>query len=148
MTLFERIDSDLKKALKESDKFRLSVLRMLKSELMVESRKGSLHDLTEDEVITVIKRQVKTRKDSAKEYESYNRLDIASELLKEVEILKEYLPEELSDKELNKILDQVFEKVNPSSIKDMGSIMRELKPLVGNKADMGLVNSLIKERLN
>ena len=102
MTLKETIEKDLTTAMKEQDKFTMSVLRMLKSEFINESRKGSLHDLSEDDTIKVLKRQVKTRKDSIEEYEKYNKTEEVEKLKKEVEILNKYLPEELSDDDLNK----------------------------------------------
>lgn len=141
-----QIDNDLKLALKSGDKFTLSVLRMLKSEIINESRKGSLHTLTDDEVLKVIKKGVKTRKDSIEEYKKYGKLETANELAKEVDILNKYLPQEMSEEEIIKIVDEVFEELKPSSMKDMGNLMKVISSKITN-ADMSLVSKIVKDKL-
>ena len=141
-----QIDNDLKLALKSGDKFTLSVLRMLKSEIINESRKGSLHTLTDDDVLKVIKKGVKTRKDSIEEYKKYGKLDTANELAKEVDILNKYLPQEMSEEEIIKIVDEVFEELKPSSMKDMGNLMKVISSKITN-ADMSLVSKIVKDKL-
>ena len=141
-----QIDNDLKLALKSGDKFTLSVLRMLKSEIINESRKGSLHTLTDDEVLKVIKKGVKTRKDSIEEYKKYGKLDTANELAKEVDILNKYLPQEMSEEEIIKIVNEVFEELKPSSMKDMGNLMKVISSKITN-ADMSLVSKIVKDIL-
>lgn len=140
-----QIDNDLKLALKSGDKFTLSVLRMLKSEIINESRKGSLHTLTDDEVLKVIKKGVKTRKDSIEEYKKYGKLDTANELAKEVDILNKYLPQEMSEEEIIKIVNEVFEELKPSSMKDMGNLMKVISSKITN-ADMSLVSKIVKDK--
>ena len=142
-----QIDNDLKLALKSGDKFTLSVLRMLKSEIINESRKGSLHTLTDDEVLKVIKKGVKTRKDSIEEYKKYGKLDTVNELAKEVDILNKYLPQEMSEEEIIKIVNEVFEELKPSSMKDMGNLMKIISSKITN-ADMSLVSKIVKDRLS
>lgn len=141
-----QIDDDLKLALKSGDKFTLSVLRMLKSEIINESRKGSLHTLTDDEVLKVIKKGVKTRKDSIEEYKKYGKLDTVNELAKEVDILNKYLPQEMSEEEIIKIVNEVFEELKPSSMKDMGNLMKVISSKITN-ADMSLVSKIVKDKL-
>ena len=141
-----QIDNDLKLALKSGDKFTLSVLRMLKSEIINESRKGSLHTLTNDEVLKVIKKGVKTRKDSIEEYKKYGKLDTVNELAKEVDILNKYLPQEMSEEEIIKIVNEVFEELKPSSMKDMGNLMKVISSKITN-ADMSLVSKIVKDKL-
>lgn len=141
-----QIDNDLKLALKSGDKFTLSVLRMLKSEIINESRKGSLHSLTDDEVLKVIKKSVKTRKDSIEEYKKYGKLDTVNELAKEVDILNKYLPQEMSEEEIIKIVNEVFEELKPSSMKDMGNLMKVISSKITN-ADMSLVSKIVKDKL-
>ena len=146
--MINKINEDLKNAMKDADKFKLSVLRMLKRALQLES-KNKNHDLTDDEVLSVIKKQVKQRNDSISEFKKYDKLDKVEDLEKEIAILDEYLPEEISEEEINKILDQVFTSVNPTSMKDMGMVMKEVQNLLnGKNADMSLVSKLIRERLN
>lgn len=143
-----RIAEDLKEAMKSGDKFKLSVLRMLKSALLLESKAVSKdHELTDEEVIKVIKKQVKTRKDSITEYQKYNKQDEVESLEKEVEILNVYLPEEMTEEEIIKVIEEVFNIVKPTSMKDMGLIMKELNAKITN-ADMSLVSQLVKERLS
>lgn len=145
--MFDKIKKDLVTSMKEQDKFKLSVLRMLKSAIQSEeiNKKDSL---TDDEVLNVIKKQLKVRNASLEEYKIYNRVDLVESLSKEIEILKSYLPEELSLDELNKIIDDKFTEINPSSIKDMGKIMKEVSNIIGTRADMSLVSKIIKDKLN
>lgn len=143
----DTINNDLKEAMKNGNKFELNVLRMLKSAIQNEKISKN-HELDETEIISVIKKQVKIRKDSLKEYQEYNRLDLAENLDKEIKILSKYLPEELSESEIIKVIDDVFNEEKPESIKDMGNIMKKLNPLLATKADMSVVSKLVKERLN
>ncbi len=143
-----KISEDLKEAMKNGDKFKLSVLRMLKSALLLEAKAVSKdHELTDEEVIKVIKKQVKTRKDSVVEYQKYNKQDEVESLEKEVAILNVYLPVEMTEEEIIKVIDEVFDVVKPTSMKDMGLIMKELNAKITN-ADMSLVSKLVKERLS
>lgn len=145
--MIDKINEDLKEAMKNQDKFTLSVLRMLKSEFINESRKGSMHELTDDDAIKVIKHQVKVRKDSIEEYTKYGKSDLVADLTREVEILNNYLPAEMSEEEIIKIIDEVFAELNPTSMKDMGKVMHEVSARLTN-ADMAFVSKTIKDRLN
>lgn len=144
--MFDQINNDLKEAMKSQDKFKLSVLRMLKSNLQAAKieNKGELSD---DQAIAVIKKQAKVRESSKEEYLSYNRQDLAENLEKEIAVLKEYLPEELSDDEIDRIIDEVFEQEKPESIKDMGRIIKSVASIVGVRADMSQVSKKIKDKL-
>lgn len=144
--LSERINNDLKEAMKNKDSFRLGVIRMVKGAMQLE-KANPRTELTDDDVIKVISKQIKMRKEAITQFEAAGRDDLALQNKKELEILNSYMPEQLSLEEINAILDKVFEEVKPNSIKDMGMIMKTLSPLVKGKADMSLVNSLIKERL-
>ncbi len=142
----DKIAQELKDAMKSGDKFKLSVLRMLKSALQLESI-SKKHELTDEEVMAVIKKQVKTRKDSITEYQKYNKLDEVANLEKEIEILSVYLPEEMTEEEINRVLDEVFAAIKPTGMKEMGLIMKELNSKLTN-ADMSLVSRLVRERLS
>lgn len=144
--MYNQIENDLKTAMKAADKFKVSVLRMLKSNLQAEKINKKC-DLTEAEVISVIKKQVKVRRASKEEYLKYNRQDLADSLEQEIAILKKYLPEELTKEELDAIIDEVFATVKPQSIKDMKKVMQVITPLVSSRADMGDVSKKIKEKL-
>ena len=146
MTLSERINNDLKEAMKSKDSFRLSVIRMVKGAMQL-AKPNPREELTDDDVITVISKQIKMRNDSIKEFEAAGRSDLVEQNKKEIEILNTYMPKQLSEAELTEIIDKVFEEVKPTSQKDMGLIMKNISPLVKGKADMSLVNKLVKERL-
>lgn len=145
--MFEKIIKDLTEAMKAKDTFRTSVLRMLKSALKNEEI-NKKSPLTDDEVLAIIKKQVKTRKDSMNEYASYNRMDLADSLQKEIDILNEYLPEELSDEELEKIVKETITKVKAESIKQMGMVIKTISSEYGARCDMAKVSKLVKEKLS
>lgn len=146
--MFNKINDDLKDAMKSGDKFKLSVLRMLKSALQLEAI-NKKKDLEDDEVASVIKKQIKQRNDSIVEYEKYNEVDRVETLKKEVEILNAYLPEEVSDEVLNSIINEVFNDIKPTSMKEMGLVIKSVSErLKGMNADMGKVSAIVKERLN
>jgi hypothetical protein len=144
--MFEQITNDLTTAMKDKDTFKTSVLRMLKSALKNEEI-NKKSPLTDEEVLIVIKKQVKTRKDSKAEYEGYNRLDLAENLQKEIDILSNYLPPELSEEEITKIVDDVINELNPDGIKGMGLVIKAISTKYGTRADMGLVSKIVKEKL-
>ena len=146
MTLSERINNDLKEAMKSKDSFRLSVIRMVKGAMQL-AKPNPREELTDDDVITVISKQIKMRNDSIKEFEAAGRSDLVEQNKKEIEILNTYMPKQLSEEELTEIIDKVFEEVKPTSQKDMGLIMKNISPLVKGKADMSLGNKLVIERL-
>ena len=140
-----KIAEDLKLAMKSGDKFKLSVLRMLKSALQLDSI-SKKHELNDDEVMSVIKKQVKTRKDSIEEFKKYGKDEEVTKLEQEIEILNAYLPEEMTEEEISKVIDEIFNELNPTSMKDMGRVMKELNSKITN-ADMSLVSKMVKERL-
>lgn len=147
MTVLEKLNSDLKDAMKNKDSLSLAVIRMAKGAVQLESI-NKKKELTDDEVVSIISKQIKLRKDSIVEFEKAGRDDLVKQNNAEIELLQKYMPEQLSEEEINKIIEEVFEKVNPSSPKDMGLIMKEISPLLKGKADMGYVNGLIKNRLS
>lgn len=147
MMLAERINNDLKDSMKNKDSFKLGVIRMIKGAMQLE-KKDPRAELTDEEVIKVISKQIKMRNDAIAEFEKANRQDLISQNEKEIEILNSYLPPRLSDEEINKILDDAFLLVNPTSSKDMGRIMKEVSSKVAGRADMSVVSTLIKERLS
>lgn len=144
--LQEKIIKDMTQAMKEQNKFALSVLRMLKSALQLEKISKN-HDLSDEEVINVIKKQVKTRKDSIVEYEKYERQAEVTKLKQEIEVLSAYLPAKLSEAEIDKALDKIFAEIKPASIKDMGKVMKEATARIGTVADMSLVSKKVKAKL-
>ena len=144
----EKINNDLKIAMKEKDAFKLSVLRMLKSALQMEQI-AKKHELSDTEVGSVIKKQVKVRKDSILEYKKYGKEESVKNLEEEIAILDAYLPEEMTQEEVEKVIDTVFASVKPTSMKDMGMVMKSVNEALADKnADMSLVSKLVKDKLS
>lgn len=143
----ERILNDLTNAMKSKDKDVLSVIRMVKGAMQLEEI-NKKRELNDEEVISVIAKQIKTRKESIAEFEKGNRLDLIEQTQKEIDILSKYLPEQLNEEEIAKVIDEAFAKINPTGISDMGKVMGYLTPILKGKADLGLVNKMIKERLS
>ena len=143
----DRILNDLKEAMKNQDKKTLSVIRMVKGAMQMEEL-NKKSELTDDEVISLIWKQIETRKESIAEFEKGNRQDLIDATKEEIEILNKYMPEQLSNEEVNKIIDEIFDEVKPTSIRDMGKIMGNANSKLKGRADMGMVSSIIKEKLN
>lgn len=142
-----RILEDLKMAMKAQDKEKLSVVRMVKGAIQMEEL-NKKHELSDDEVIAIIAKQIKSRKEAIVEFEKANRNDLVEQNQKEIEILNTYMPEQLSEEEINKIIDEAFTKINPTSERDMGKIIGAISPILKGKADMGNVSKIVKERLS
>lgn len=145
--MFDKIKSDMVKAMKEQDKFRLSVIRMLKGAIDKE-RIDKKIDITDEVVIDVLAKELKTREESKLEFSKAGRTDLVEDLDKEIEIIKEYLPEPLTDEEIDKIITEAFKETEASSIKDMGKVMKIVTPKVKGRCDMKDVSSKIKEKLS
>lgn len=144
--MYDKIKNDIINALKEKNTLKLQTLRGVKGEVDLEHINKKV-EINDDLLINVISHQIKTRRESIVEFEKGNREDLIKKTMEEIELLQTYLPKQLNESEINSILDEVFQKVNPTSPKDMGLIMKEVTPLLKGKADMGKVSSLIKERL-
>ena len=143
--MFNQINEDLKESLKSGDKFKLSVLRMLKSALQLEQI-NKQKELTDDDVCSVLRKQVKQRNDSLNEFSRLGKEDVVNSLQQEIAIISTYLPQEATEEEINKVIDEAFENLNPTSMKDMGGIMKYVTEHLKN-ADMTKVSSKVKERL-
>lgn len=143
----EKILIDLKNAMKNQNRELLSVIRMVKGAIQLEEIKVK-HELSDEEVITIIGREIKTRKESIKEFEKGGRQDLIDKTSKEIDILNKYMPAQMSEEEVIKVIDEVFAQVNPTGPSDMGKVMGTIAPLVKGKADLGFVNIKIKEKLN
>ena len=148
--MYDQIKKDLVDAMKSGDKFKLGVIRMLKSALQNEeiTLGGNGSGLTDDQVLTVIKREVKKRNGSIEEYTKYNKLDAVEDLKKEVEILSTYLPEEMSEEELTKHIEEVIAEIGAETIKDMGRVMKEITAKYGSVVDMSKASQIVKSKLN
>ena len=145
--MYDQIKKDMVEAMKGGDKFKLNVIRMLKSAIMLKEIEVKPNDLTDDDVLSVIKSEVKKRKGSIEEYEKFGKTDAVEDLKKEVEILSVYLPEELSEEALMAIIEDGIKEVGAESIKDMGKVMKYVTEKAGAAADMSKVSKLVKEKL-
>ena len=143
----EKILNDIISAMKSKDKEKLSTLRLLKGAMQLEeiNKKSELND---EDLINLIAKQIKTRKESIAEFKNANRQDLVEKTEKEIEILSEYMPEQLTDEEVIKIIEEAFNEVKPTSMKDMKQMMAYLNPKLKGKADMGFVSKQIKNRLS
>ena len=149
MTLRNRLTEDMKLAMKdkEAGKFKLSVIRMVRSAakyLEIDRHK----ELDDNELLEVVAKEVKMRKDSLEEFRKANRPELLATLEQEIAILMEYLPEQMGEPEVRALVAQAVADAQASSPKDMGKVMAILMPKVKGRADGKLVNSLVKEMLN
>ena len=143
----DRILNDLKEAMKAQDKTTLAVIRMVKGAMQMEEL-NKKKELDDDEVIALIAKQIKTRKESIVEFEKGHSQDLIDATNTEIEILNKYMPEQLSEEEVNKIIDEIFADVKPESMRDMGKIMGQANAKLKGRADMSYVSSIIKNKLN
>jgi uncharacterized protein YqeY len=141
----DKILEDLKEAMKAQDKETLSVIRMVKGAMQMKELDKHA-PLTDEEVIGVIAKEIKTRKESIVEFEKGNRTDLIEKTNKEIEILNKYMPEELSEEEVAKIIDEAFNTLKPTA-SDMGKVMGYITPKVKGKADLSSISKIVKERL-
>lgn len=146
--LEEKILNDYKEAMKNRDTLRSSVLSFLRADLLnlqVAKKKNKLED---SEVIAAIKKQIKQRQDSTEQFTKGARPDMAEKEAKEAEVLKAYLPPELSVDELKKIIEEAIVSVGASTLKDMGRVMKEVTAKTAGAADGKIVSDLVRERLS
>ncbi|WP_054712264.1 GatB/YqeY domain-containing protein [Bacillus sp. JCM 19041] len=147
MTLLERLNLDMKTAMRNKEKEKLSVIRMVKSSLQNEQIKLG-RELTDDESNTVLNREVKQRKESLHEFKQANREDLASKQESELSVLEQYMPKQLTEEELKLIVKETVAETGAMSKADMGKVMGAIMPKVKGKADGGLVNRLVMEHLS
>ena len=147
MSLVERLNSDMKQAMKNREKDKLSVIRMVKASLQNEGIKLGKQELSQDEELTVLSRELKQRKDSLQGFDKAGRQDLVEKLQSEIAIVEAYLPKQLSEDELNAIVTQAIAETNATSKADMGKVMSAVMPKVKGKADGSLVNKLVLQNL-
>lgn len=145
--MLEKFQQDMIKAMKEKNKEELSVLRMAKG-AMDKIRIDQKKEVDDQLLIEVIAKEIKSRNDSIAEFKKGGREDLVSKTENEIDILKRYLPEQLSEEEVDKIIDEAFVELAPQGMKDMGKVMSMVNPRVKGCFDMGVVSSKIKSRLS
>lgn len=142
----EQLLQDLKEAMKEKDILKKDTITMLRAAIL-QVEKDSQKVLSEDEMSAIVAKEVKKRKESVKEYEDAGREDIATNLKREIEILSKYLPEQLSEEEIAKMVEEAIAESGATSPKDMGKVMSILRPKTAGKADGKVVSDIVKEKL-
>ncbi len=177
MNLLEKIDSDLKQAMKAKDVTKLSTLRMLKSQIINkkivlrpirytqghpeefegrqaqsfgsedQDRRDKIKELTDNEIMEIISKQIKQRNDSIKEYKTGNRNDLVEKEQQEIEVLKPYLPQQISDDEISKIVDDVIKETNASTMGDMDKVMGRVLAKTKGRADNSKIAQMVKSKL-
>ncbi|CAH1204322.1 MULTISPECIES: GatB/YqeY domain-containing protein [Paenibacillus] len=146
MSLSDRLNEDMKQAMKSQDKFKLSVIRMVRSTIK-NSEIDLKRPLDDNEVLDVLTREIKQRKDSLQEFSKAGRDDLADNLKAELVILAEYMPQQLSEEEVKAIVQQTIQQIGASSKADMGKVMTALMPQVKGRADGKLINQLVQQLL-
>ena len=145
--LISSIQEEVKTALKSGEKFRASTLRLIVSALKLEE-KNKAKALTDNEALEILTKMIKQRNDSISQFETANRMELAQKEKDEIEIIQNYLPEQLSEEELSVLINEVIKEINAESIKDMGKVMGILKPKITGKADAGIASGLVKKLLS
>ena len=146
MTIFEQLQSDIKDAMRAKDKEKLTALRSLSAEIKQKAL-DSKEEITDAMVIDIVTKGIKTRQDSATQYQEADREDLAVIERAEIEIYRIYQPAQLSEDEVKTLVQKVIDEVGATSPKDMGKVMGKLMPQVKGKADGGVVNRIVKELL-
>ena len=146
MSLLSRLNDDLKLAMKAKEKTVLQVIRMIKASLQNEQIKLG-RELTADEELTLLSREMKQRRDSLAEFEKANRDDLVEKVVAEIAIVEKYLPTQLTEEEIRQIVVDAIEKTGASSPKEFGKVMGLVMPQVKGKADGNQVNAVVKELL-
>ena len=152
MSLREKIDNEYKNALKSKDKNKISTYRLILSglkDLDIQNRSGpNKKDTDDDDIKKLLRKMIKQRTESIEIYKKNNRQDLLQIEENEVKIMSEYLPKQLSENDTKKLCEQVINKINASSVKDMGKVMGELKKNHSDSVDFSLAGKIIKEILN
>ncbi|HUI32239.1 MAG: GatB/YqeY domain-containing protein [Dysgonamonadaceae bacterium] len=149
MNLFETIDQEIKTAMMAKDKIRLETLRSVKTAFMESTKaKDAEHTLSKEQVTAILQRMAKQRKDSAEIFTEQNRPELAEKELSEIEVLKEYLPEQFSQEELDRAIGEIIVQTGSSSLKDMGKVMSAANKYIAGRADGRVIAETVKKLLS
>ena len=146
MSLKQKLQEDLKSSMKNKDAIKKSVITLIRSSIK-QYEVDNRVELQDDEIVDLIAKQLKQTRDSREEFAKAGREDLISETEAEIKVLKEYLPQQLSEEELNEIVKLTISEVGATSMKDMGKIMSVIRPKVKGRADGKLINELVKKNL-
>ena len=149
MTLTEKIDSQIKEAMKSKDSIKLESLRAIKSSIMLfNTKKGNSREISENDELQILTKLVKQRKESAEIFTSQNRIELAKIEIDQAEIIKEFLPEQLSESEIEKIIITIIKEINASGMKDMGKVMGQASKELSGKADGKTISIIVRKNLS
>ncbi|WP_442595027.1 GatB/YqeY domain-containing protein [Neobacillus sp. D3-1R] len=148
MSLLEILNNDMKQAMRNKEKDKLSVIRMIKASIQNEAIKLGKQELSEEEELTVLSREMKQRKDSLHEFDKAGREDLVEKLQQEIAVVELYAPKQLSEEEIAHIVKEAIVEVGATTKADMGKVMSALMPRVKGKADGSLVNKLVQQHLS
>ena len=147
MSLAEKLNEDMKQAMRDKNREKLSVIRMVRASFQNEAIKLGVDTLSEEDELTILSRELKQRTESVKEFEKADRLDLVKKLKSEILVLEAYMPQQLTDEELIKLIDFTISEVNATSKRDFGKLMGALMPKVKGKADGSKVQKIVQEKL-
>lgn len=148
MSLKETLQNDWKAAVKDRNRLKASVLSMTRSAVLLYEKSGVSKEATDDVILDIIVKEIKQRRESIEEFKKGNRDDLVKEAQEEVEILLNYLPQQLTEVEIKDLIARIASEVGANNIKDMGKLMGAIVPVTKGKADGKLVSTLVKEYLN
>ena len=144
--LKEKLLEDLKNSMKDKNVLRKNVIQMVRAGIL-QIEKDKNVELDDQKILEVIAKECKKRKDSLSDYEKAERQDLVNQIRQEIEILDEYLPKQMTEEELTKIIEEIIKELDATSMKDMGRIMKEAKERIGFAADGKTINEVIKKIL-
>lgn len=142
----EELLKALKEAMKEKDELKKDTITMLRAAIL-QVEKDSQKELNQGEMEAIVAKQIKSRKESLDDYKKANRDDIVSKIEKEIEILTKYLPEQLTEDEIEKLITEAIKKTGAITPRDMGKVMQEIRPQIAGKADGKFVSDMVKQML-
>lgn len=145
--LKEKLMEDLKEAMKDKQTLRKNVVQMIRAAIL-QVEKDKQIELEDNQILEIIVKEAKKRKDSLSDYEKSGREDLINQVKEEIEIISEYLPKQLTKEEITEIVKQVIEETGATSIKDMGKVMKSAKEKMGATADGKTINEVVRELLN
>ncbi|MDY0780730.1 GatB/YqeY domain-containing protein [Tenacibaculum sp. IB213877] len=148
MSIQQQVTDKMKEAMKSKNTVALTALRALKSAFMLAQTEAGAGDLSEEQELKIVQKQVKQRKDSAKVFQEQDREDLAEPELAEAAVLEQFLPEALSDEEITEVVEQTIEKTGASGMKDMGKVMGIVSKQLAGKADGKTISAIVKEKLS
>jgi len=146
MSKIDDLQKEMIECMKNKDTLKLNVLKMVKGAIQLEKINNG-RELNDELFIDVVVKQIKERSESIEEFKKGNRQDLVDKTQAEIDILNTYLPEQLSEEEVDNIIEEIFDQVKPTSQKDMGLVMKEATAKLKGKADMKMVSTKIKDKL-